>query len=365
VSFTIERFSQEFVSSCMENKIKILMVFVIVLHNMHFYGQIAGNAIYDNVNLNKKTAPRISTQISADNSILLEANVMLNISPTSYTAIFSLAQQGKTAFETDSLMKIKMRNIEHQLEAIGLAKENVKEDMIAFNPTYSYELDEKKFNKTYNEIPIGFLLKKNLHILFTEHEMMSEIMSILSKNEVYDLVKVDYNLSDLNSHLKQVRLAAQKIIKEKEKDYSEMGIRIEIASITDGYNVITPIERYNNYTAYYNGSTIEEISSAKKKKEKSKDNRTASTNSNLLEDDATFLIKTSEKSKTVFYNKLPYTEYDMVINADHAEPRIQIIYQLKSKYYSQNKEKYDTATKANLEQKEMQQLKKKRRRLFR
>ncbi|MBI2259288.1 MAG: SIMPL domain-containing protein [Flavobacteriia bacterium] len=349
----------------MKNKIKILSLFVFFSQNIIVTSQIAGNAIYDNVNLNKKTNPKIVTQISSDNSILLEANVMMNISPTSYTAIFSLAQQGKTASETDSLMKIKMRNIENQLEALGLSKENIKEDMIAFNPTYSYQLDEKKFNKTYNEIPIGFLLKKNLHILFTEHEMMAEIMSILSKNEVYDLVKVDYNLSDLNSHLKQVRLAAQKIIKEKEKDYSEMGIRIEIASITDGYNVITPIERYNNYTAYYNGSTIEEITTAKKKKEKSKDNRTASSNQNLFEDDASFLIKTSEKSKTVFYNKLPYTEYDMVINADHAEPRIQIIYQLKSKYYAQNKEKYDTAIKTNLEQKEIQRLKKEKRKLFR
>jgi uncharacterized protein YggE len=345
-------------------KIKIILCTIFIAQLSNTEAQIAGNAIYDNVNINNHQQGKIVTHINSDNSILIDANVMLNISPSSYTAIFSLTQQGKTAFETDSLLKTRMKNIENSLINIGIDAENIKEDMIALNPTYSYQLDEKKFNKTYNEIPIGFLLKKNIHILFLKHEILAEIMTIMSKNEVYDLVKVDYNLSDLNSHLKQVRLAAQQIIKEKEKDYSEMGIRIEISSLTDGYKVVTPIERYANYTAFYNGSTIEEITIAKKKKEKTKDKRLASLNAELLDDDKDFIIKTSEKSKTVFYNKLPYSEYDLVINADHAEPRIQVIYQLKSKYYSQNQEKYEKGICAIKEQKELKTSSKKKRRLF-
>jgi hypothetical protein len=317
----------------------IVSVFSIVLSTS--FGQMAGNAIYDNVNSQKNAAQKVNAIINYDNSVQLEADIMLNLSPSSYTAIFSVTQQGRTASETDSLMVIRMKNIENQLEKAGVAIANIKEDMIAMIPTYSYQLEEKKISKTYNEVPIGFLMKKNIHVLFFEHEKFVDIVSVMSKNEVYDLVKVDYNLADLNTYLKQIRAAAQQIIKEKEKDYETMGIKLDILSIADAYNVVSPLERYANYTAYYNGSTIEEITTAKKKKELAKGSRTASVSSKIIEDDTEFIIKTSEKSKTVFYNKMPYTDYDLVINADHAEPRIQIIYQLKSKYTSQNKSKFD------------------------
>lgn len=335
----------------------IVSCFVLLLSSA--YSQMAGNAIYDNVNSQKNNSQKVNAVINYDNSVQLEADIMLNLSPSSYTAIFSVTQQGRTASETDSLMVIRMKNIENQLEKSGIALENIKEDMIAMIPTYSYQLEEKKFNKTFNEVPIGFLMKKNIHILFFEHEKFVDIITIMSKNEVYDLVKVDYNLADLNSYLKQVRVAAQQIIKEKEKDYETMGIKLDILTIADGYNVVSPLERYANYTAFYNGSTIEEITSAKKKKEMAKGSRTASVSSKIIEDDTEFIIKTSEKSKTVFYNKLPYTDYDLVINADHAEPRIQIIYQLKSKYTSQNKATYDEALNKQKTQEEKIEKKKK------
>ena len=65
--------------------------------------------------------------------------------------------------------------------------------MISFVPVYQYETEKKVFNrKTYNEVPAGFELKKNIHIKFSDPEQLNEFISILSNYEIYDLVRVDY-----------------------------------------------------------------------------------------------------------------------------------------------------------------------------
>ena len=57
-------------------KSKIILGVTLMFNYTLYFSQLAGNAIYDNVNVNKKTVTKVNTQISNDNSILLEANVI-------------------------------------------------------------------------------------------------------------------------------------------------------------------------------------------------------------------------------------------------------------------------------------------------
>jgi len=251
------------------------------------------------------------------------------------------------------------------LKQIGIKDNEIHIDVISLVPTYSLKLEEKKFTKTANEIPTGFQLKKNIHIIFYDHDKLSEVISQVAKAEIYDIVKVDYNLADIQSAYDALRKAATQIVKMKEKEYPKMGLHLEIENMSDGFNAAYPLERYASYTAFYTGSSVEEVKIAKKKKEQAKNvfvtgkNPTINVNDTSKDkDDTEFIIKYTDKNKTIYYNKIPNNQFDLVINADFVEPRIQFFYTLKVRYTTMNQEKWDGMKKEEKEKKEEEKEKK-------
>ena len=59
------------------------------------------------------------------------------------------------------------------------------------------------------------------------------------------------------------------------------------------------------------------------------------------DDDSEFIVKYSDKNKTIYYNRIPYNQFDVVLNADFVEPRIQLYYTLKVRNTVTNLEKYN------------------------
>ncbi|MBN2681274.1 MAG: hypothetical protein JXR58_02090 [Bacteroidales bacterium] len=338
------------------------------------YGQAAGNVIYNNPDAVRPQKMTINYTKGYDSSTELSAEILMNIPASSYTVIFSATQNGATAIEADSLMNVRLKIVEQELLAIGIKKSDMHVDLISFVPTYSMVLEEKKFSKTANELPIGFQLKKNIHIIITNYDLLGLMTTIMAKSEIYDIVKVDYNLDNLKQHFQTIRNEAIDVIKLKQKDYEKMGLNITIENMYDGFNATYPLERYASYTAYYTGSSIEEIKVAKKRKQEAAKNtvvsgKNATVNINIFdiqeEDDTEFIVKYSDKNKTIYYNKIPYNQFDMVLNADVAEPQIQIVYSLKARYRVENLEVYteriNKKKEAELQQKEREGKKRGRR----
>lgn len=329
------------------------------------FGQSAGNAIYNNTNVASQQRVNVNISLPSNNQVYLQADVMINVKATSYAAIFSATQNGLTAFETDSLLNIRLKTIKDAMKQIGIKEDEIHIDVISLVPTYSLKLDEKKFSKTANEIPTGFQLKKNIHVIFYEHDKLSEIIAQMSKAEIYDIVKVDYNLANMQSAYDTLRKVATQIIKMKEQEYPKMGLHLFIENMSDGFNAAYPLERYASYTAYYTGSSIEDVKIAKKKKEQAKNvlvtGKNPTINVNVQskdDDDSEFIVKFTDKNKTIYYNKIPYNQFDLVLNADFVEPRIQFFYTLKVRYTVINEEKYQEMK--DKEKEELEKSKKKR-----
>lgn len=331
----------------MKNNKTLITILTFCMLSNCVLAQIAGNAIYNNPYVTSPQKVYTNVNMPAENQIYLQAEVMINVKATSYVAIFSATQNGTSAAETDSLMNIRLKNINTIMKKVGVIENEIYIDVISLVPTYSLKLEEKKFTKTANEIPTGFELKKNIHIIFYDSNKLSEVVAQMAKAEIYDIVKVDYNLANMQSTYDTLRKAAADIIKMKEKEYPKMGLHLSIENMADGFNVAYPLERYASYTAFNTGSSIEEINVAKKKKEQAKNlivigknpivNITTNKDDNA---DTEFIVKRLEKNKTIYYNKIPFNQFDLVINADFVEPRIQFFYTLKIKYTVTNQEKY-------------------------
>jgi hypothetical protein len=71
-------------------------------------------------------------------------------------------------------------------------EKDVFTDMLSFVPVYEIETTRKLFSKTYQEVPAGFEIQKNIHIKFTDARILDQLVTAAAKEEIYDLVKVDF-----------------------------------------------------------------------------------------------------------------------------------------------------------------------------
>jgi uncharacterized protein YggE len=287
---------------------KFAFTFLALTFYQFIIGQVGVNSNYPDANINypdqTSTNTTINIKFPSETDTFLSIKGLANVKADTYVAIFSTTQTGKTAQEVNELID---KRITQSLNEIKL-KKNVETfvDMISFVPLYEYEVEKKTFSrKTYNEVPAGFELKKNIHIKFTDPNQLNEFISILSNNEIYDLARFDYFSNTIETIKKEMMDKAKQILQEKIKDYEilqgETFTNVE-KKIVDGYKITYPIEMYKYYEAY-NSSSL---------------NFKKATNINQV-----------NKSTTLYYQPILNKEFDFVINSTVLEPVIQVQYEVK------------------------------------
>jgi predicted secreted protein len=282
---------------------KLFFSFTALLFSQFIIAQVSGNINYQNPQYySNNNTININFPTNAD--ILISVKGLANVKADAYTAIFSATQTGKTTKEVNELID---QRIMLSLNEIKL-KKGVETfvDMISFVPVYEYEAEKKVFNrKTYNEVPAGFELKKNIHIKYSDPNQLNEFISILANNEIYDLVRVDYFSNALETIKKEMTNKAKLLILEKVKNYEFLlGETFTNAEkkIADDYIVSLPVEMYKSYEAY-NSSSL---------------NLKKAANINQI-----------NKSNTLYYQPVFNKDFDFVINPTVLEPVIQIQYEVK------------------------------------
>jgi uncharacterized protein YggE len=243
-----------------------------------------------------------------DNQLEITLNTLSNQTATSYTAIFSVNQAGKTAEETNALLNTRLEGFTRALTALGIAGADIYIDMVNFLPKYEYDISKKLFSKkTYTEIPKGFEMQKNVHIRYTNPALLERIVTAAAAQEIYDIVKVDYFVKDAEgvySELRETTFAyLQKIIKQ----YKTLGIELDSAYTITAENawVAYPINRYESYRAF---------------------------STQRLDFDENSKVNTADKITSRFYNAVPANDYDIVINPEILEPAVQFSYNLVARF---------------------------------
>lgn len=242
-----------------------------------------------------------------DNSVIFDADVMINMQASSYTAIFSVTDFGKTVIAADSAMSARLKTFTEALTKDSIEASNIHIDFISMLPVYEIDPQNKVFSNIATEVPAGFKIKKNVHVLFFDHTKLDQIITHAAKASIYDLVKVDYNVNDIQAAYDTLRKIAVEVIDMKRNTYRMMGFETTILTMAEGYDSKYPEERYESYTAYLQGNSYNNQG-----------------NQNMQ-------VQTTEKEQTVFYNKVPYKTFDRVLNADLAEPGVQFYYKLRVK----------------------------------
>ncbi len=275
-------------------------------------GQVMGNygnqqQTYQNVvpNAQFRSVPKSAVMLDG-NQMEISINALSNQKASSYTAIFSMIQVGKTADETNTLLNSRLSAFLSDLATLGIPAVDIYVDMVNFLPKYEYDVSKKLFSKkTYTEIPKGFELQKNIHIRYTAPALLDRIVTAAARQEIYDIVKVDYFVKDPQVVYAQLRDAAFQYITQIKTQYRSIGLRLDSAYLVTAENawVAYPINRYETYQAF-SGQRLDN------------DEKGGS------------IVNSADKPISRFYNAVPANDYDIVINPEILEPAVQFSYNL-------------------------------------
>ncbi len=302
--------------------LSVLVTTVLVIVTVNSQSQILGNAYLEkNILSNSSDYSQSSRSVdlniqsySSNFSNLLEANVMINVKANSYVAIFSLTQYGKTIEEVEAAMSARSEIFKTNLQKEGMDEKQIFFDPITMVPTYETEVTEKKLSRTFNEVPTGFEMKRNIHLTFYKQEQINPIITVAAKAEVYDLVKVDYNIENKDEILSMLRQEALKILLDKKAVLEKAGIFTKFTQVGEMHSSAYPSERYAEYYAFRSGIAPTFMNNSKKDKP------------------IQVSYNYAEKNKTIYYDKVSVKQFDKVINPVVNEPMVQVYLTLKGQY---------------------------------
>ena len=230
---------------------------------------------------------------------------LYNASADSYLAIFTCTQVGETQSEANNLLKAKIDSIRESVKKRSSDAEMFV-DMISFIPLYETQAEKKIFSKTtYNEIPIGFELKKNLHFKYSDPKVLEYLVTICAENEIYDLVRVDYFIDDIDKKKSEMIAKAEGMLKQKIFRYGQFtneDYRDKDRVMSEGFLVHLPHEQYQSYTVFSSNAMYVKQSGA---------------------------VNVAPKSTSQFYMPKFNKDYDFVLNPAMLEPLVQIEYEVK------------------------------------
>lgn len=323
----------------MKNFIALLVILVGI--QIHSLAQVAGNYLYNNSSSISSDKAAVNVNSSNGSVVMLKAEVMMNVKATSYTAIFAMNQSGKDAFDVDSLLSTRIEFVKFHLARIGIPEKDIHVDAVSVLPTYEYRIDRKKFSTRSTEIPTGFEMKKNIHILFKDIAALDGIISSMALADIYDMVKVEYNIDGAQSYYDELRDAALAVIETKKGTYGKLNLHLDPYNIADGYSCTYPMERYKSYTAFHSGASPYQVSIVTADLSNDFNYTKEERKAKLDKLNHEFTVQSAEKNKTIFYDRMPYNQFDKVINPDVAEPTIQYFYTLQVTFTMMTDEQYE------------------------
>ncbi|MCB0633107.1 MAG: SIMPL domain-containing protein [Lewinella sp.] len=284
----------------------LLLGSLLLVSTLH--AQVTGNIQFSSSDIH---LPREQPQavLQSDNSILVDVNAIMNVKADSYVAVFNVSQTAPTIEQVQQLTDSRIRSIREALQQLS-GVQQVFVDMLSLVPVYELEEDKKIFSRnTYDELPAGFELQKNIHIRYQDPDLLDELILICGKQEVYDLVKVDYYVEDFAAYYDTLRAACRQFLDQRLAEYQVSGIQIDTtrALLAESSDYSQPVERYRDYSAY--------IANAYQGQQQSK------------------IVHRQRKKITQYYQPISYKGYNIVIHPEIVQPVLQFTFNLKARYF--------------------------------
>jgi uncharacterized protein YggE len=286
----------------------ILIFSVLFFVNVTTFAQISGNRIYGNTGYEQnQRRPAANTGIRMSNGrFYIEANVLLNLKPDSFVAVFSVAQQAQKADESNAKANQQIDDFLKGLGSLGILKTDTYVDFITQTKIYDFRVE----SSTATQYLSGFETKKTIAVKYRNQDLFEKIVSTAARVGIFDLIKVDYIVSDFNAAQERLFDEAVKIVRKKEAKYKEsFGMMLKsVGLVSEKYDAFYPGERYQRFQAA-ESSSVENTGYREGK-----------------------TIIYERKGNTFFYEPLSGNGFDSVLQPIGVEPTVQFTLYVQVEY---------------------------------
>lgn len=285
---------------------KIIFLVPILCLSVLAFSQSSGNQVHGN-RYASPAADNWTTLYLSDSTFLIEASVMMQRPADYFVAVFGLAQECTGVEDGNKEISRRIDSFKKRLKGLGIADADVAVDVTAQERIYEYN---KIAGSVVEEQLKGFELKRNVMVRYKEEALLERLMVEASKDSIYDLVKVDYIVEDVQAVYEQLFAEAEAIIAKKRQRYVSLtGVKLKPSAMiyAENFSAALPNDRYEEYTAFSSGSWSAAYNSGLSRKE-------------------------ARKMTTYYYEGVSYTGFDKVLNMKQLSPSVQFILAMKIRY---------------------------------
>ena len=284
-----------------------VLLFLSVIAVVPAFGQESGNRIYGNNGYYQQKRQNNTGALGNSNEgYAIEARVLTNLKPDAYVVVFGVNDEGSNAAASNEKVNAKIANLIQKIKPLGIDSSDVFIDFITQNRVYDFTVSGTQASENLT----GFETKKTVAVRYKSREVFERIVSAAVDSRIFDLIKVDYVVSDFNSVRAGLFDAAVKVLKSKEQKYANaLGVSPNAVGLSvERYDVSYPAEAYQRYQAYETGDASV--------------NNPQGASSRMVQ----------RKSFTFFYEPFEGSSFDSVLVPLGLEPMVQFSIYLRMQY---------------------------------
>lgn len=294
---------------------RLVTVLLLVLASRTAVAQFGGNVGYGQANGRAKAeqnerAKRLVNQNDlppSTTSFFLDASILINVKADEFVLTLGVAQEAETVEACQAKIDATINAFIDSVKQLGIAREAIFVDFTSQTKVYKFQIEG---NLAREELA-GFELKKTIAIRYRDKKLLDRLIAAASRHKIYDMIKVDYVVTDPAPIQNQLAETAAAVIKEKAARHERL-LGVKLRPVPQIYvekpSVYFPTEMYDSYTA----AESEAVSGGPDRSQKT--------------------VQSLRKSRTFYYNPLTADGFDRVVEPVVIEPVVQFTLYLKLRY---------------------------------
>lgn len=276
------------------------------------FAQEVGNRIYGNRGYYNQQRRQPQTNTGNLNphqyGWAIEASILTNLKPDAFVVVFGISQEALGAAASNEKVNAKAADFTKAVAPLGIGAADIFVDFITQIRVYDYKIEGTRATENLT----GFETKKTIAVRYKRRDQFERIVTAAANLQIFDLIKVDYIVSDFDGVRKRLFDEAVRVIKSKEQSYvRSLGVSlIPVGLSSEKYDAFYPSDTYERYQAYEAGSGYVY----------------SNTGSSTI---------TQRKSFTFFYEPFDSSRFDTVLQPLGIEPVVQFSLYLRMQYDTQ------------------------------
>jgi uncharacterized protein YggE len=274
--------------------------------------QESGNRIYGNNGYyQQRRQPQTNTGNLTSSGWGIEASVLTNLKPDAFVVVFGVNDEAMASADSNQKVDAKISALSEKIAPMGISRNDIFVDFITQNRVYDFTVSGSQAKENLT----GFETKKTVAVRYRNRDMLTLILRAAASAQIFDLIKVDYIVSDFETVRAGLFAEAVKVIKRKKEEYAKsLGVALTpVGLVNEMYDVSYPAEAYQRYQAFETGDASVYNPSG---------------SSRVIQ----------RKSFTFFYEPFTPSKFDVVMIPLGIEPAVQYSLYLRMQYEPQKPE---------------------------